>query len=70
MAIDLDAYDFAAISLTWNDPVTKMHEIIGEQLSFTLETRCTLGVLLLKLCLACSAQSGNSFLATSSTSKP
>ena len=24
MTIDLDAYGFAAISLTWNDPITKM----------------------------------------------
>ena len=88
MTIDLDAYGFAAISLAWNDPVTKMPfanrltthvptvtylrtKLVGDNFHLRFKRAVlTLVVLLFKLCLACSALSGNSFLAISSASKP
>ena len=87
MTIGLDAYGFAAISLAWNDPVTKMPfanrlkthvpkvthlrmKVLGNNFHLRFKRAVlTLVVLLFKLCLACSALSGYSFLATSSASK-
>ena len=84
MTIGLDAYGSAAISLAWNDPVTKipftnrlttqvpkvthLHmKLLGNNCHLHFKRAVlALVVLLFKVCLACSALSGNSFLATSS----
>ena len=72
MTIDLDAYGFAASSLTSNDPVPQIPfanrltthgptvtylriKLLGNNFHLRLERAVlTLGVLLFKLCLACS----------------